>query len=78
MFPTMELYMRSVIVVARNIYHTVMLYELAKLLGLEFYWFSFSKNQFGKDKFGNLNYDVENTNYTKLLDSLQNEYKDFI
>ena len=77
MFPTMELYMRSAAVVARNIYHTVMLYELAKLLGLEFYWFSFSKNHFGKDSFGNLSYDVENTNYTKLLDSLQNEYKDF-
>ena len=76
MFPTMELYMKSAAVLARIIYNTSMLYELSKLLDMDFYWFSVSKNQFGKDRWGNISYNLEDKNYTVLLESLQNEYKD--
>ena len=67
MFPTMEVYMRSAEVLTRNIYHTLMIYEICKLLNIDFYWFAFAQG----------NVDRENKNYFDVENKLMSEYSDF-
>ena len=67
MFPTMEMYMRSAEVLTRNVYDTLMIYEICKLLNIDFYWFAFAEG----------NIDRNNKNYLDIENKLMQEYKDF-
>ena len=67
MFPTMELYMRCAEVVTRNVYDMLMIYEICKLLDIEFYWFTFTTGSI----------DFENKNNQAVINKLENEYADF-
>ena len=67
MFPTMELYMRCAEVVTRNVYDMLMIYEICKLLDINFYWFTFTTGSI----------DFENKNNQAVINKLENEYADF-
>ena len=67
MFPTMQLYMRNAEVITRNVYDTLMIYELCKLLGIQFYWFTMTV----------INIEKDNPNNNAVIEKLESEYPDF-